>query len=97
MREIRLTGTVTAIQIETIMNPLICGRAHERTTLTIEDDSGQIEIVDQGACGRNASLLKASMLKVGQQIDLLVLIMLVRNANQSEPILEVTIRFLETS
>lgn len=97
MREIRLTGTVTAIQIKTIMNPLICGRAHERTTLTVEDDSGQIEVIDQGACGRNVSSLKAPMLEVGQQIDLLALILVVKNADQSEPSLEVTIRFLETS
>ena len=97
MREIRLTGTVTTIQTETVTNRLICGRAHERTTLTVEDDSGQIEIIDQGACGKNISSLKAPMLKVGQQIDLLVLVILARYADQSETALEVTIRFLQTS
>jgi hypothetical protein len=39
--------------------------------------------------------LKAPMLNVGQQIDLLVLIILAKYADQSEPSLEVTIRFLD--
>jgi hypothetical protein len=95
MREIRLTGIVTMIQTETVTNKLICGRVHERTALTVEDDSGQIEIIDQGACGRNGSSLKAPMLNVGQQIDLLVLIILAKYADRSEPSLEVTIRFLD--
>lgn len=97
MREIRLTGTVTAIQTETILSPLVCGRAHERTTLMVEDDSGQLEVIDQGACGRNISSLKAPMLEKGQQIDLLALVMLAKYARQSEPSLEVTIRFLDAS
>lgn len=54
MKEIRLSGTVTAIQTETVTNRTICGLTHERTSLTVEDDSGQIEIIDQGACGRNS-------------------------------------------
>ena len=96
MRDIRITGTVTAMQTETITNRMICGSAHERTTLMVEDDSGQIEIIDQGACGKNVGALKAPMLKVGQQIDLLVLIILVRSADKSEASVEVTLRFLDT-
>ncbi len=95
MREIRLSGAVTAIQAEIITNRLICGRAHERTMLTVEDDSGTINVIDQGACGRNIGVLKAPMVKVGQQIDLLVLVMLVTDAERSEPSLEVTLRFLD--
>jgi hypothetical protein len=95
LREIRLTGTVVAIQTETITNRLICGRAHERTALTVEDDSGQIEVIDQGACGRNQSRLKAPMLQVGQQIDLLVLIIIPTGSGTSSPSLEATIRFLD--
>ena len=83
------------IQTETVTNKLICGRVHERTVFTVKDDSGQIEIIDQGACGRNVSSLKAPMLNVGQQIDLLVLIILAKYAAQSEPSLVVTIRFLD--
>jgi hypothetical protein len=95
MREIRLTGIVTMIQTETVTNKLICGRVHERTVFTVKDDSGQIEIIDQGACGRNVSSLKVPLLNVGQQINLLVLIILAKYADQSEPSLEVTIRFLD--
>jgi len=97
MREIRLTGTVMTIQTETVTNRSICGRAHERTALTVEDDSGQIEIIDQGACGRNLSSLKAPMLKVGQQIDLLVLISIPASSGASSSSLEATIRFVEVS
>jgi hypothetical protein len=93
MREIRLIGTVMSIQTETITNRLICGRAHERTTLLVEDESGQIEIIDQGACGRNQSSLKAPMLKVGQQINLLVLINTPTRSDASA--VEATIRFLD--
>lgn len=93
MREIRLAGTVTAIQTETITNRLICGWAHERTTLSVEDESGQIEVIDQGACGRNLSRLKAPTLKIGQQIDLLVLINTPTRSDTSA--VEATIRFLD--
>ncbi|MFO0701373.1 MAG: hypothetical protein U0236_19300 [Nitrospira sp.] len=92
MREIRLAGTVTAVQTEVIANPWICGRAHERTTLTLEDESGQIEVIDLGACGKNQSVLKAPMLKVGQRINLLVLINTPAGSGSATPPPEVTIR-----
>jgi hypothetical protein len=95
MREIRLTGTVTTIQTETVTNRMICGRAHERTTILVEDDSGTIEIIDRGACGINQSVLKAPMVKVGEQIDLLVLIMVTPKPESREVALEATIRFLD--
>ncbi len=95
MREIRLAGTVTSTQAELITNRRICGRAHERTTLTVEDDSGQIEVIDQGACGRNISGFKAPMLKVGQQADFLVLIMISTSPNASSSSVEATIRFVD--
>jgi DNA mismatch repair ATPase MutS len=95
MREIRLAGTVRAIQIETITNRLLCGSAHERTTLRVEDESGQIEVIDQGACGRKLSRLKVLTLKINQQIDLLALIRLATNTIRSEPSLEVRVRFLD--
>lgn len=95
MREIRLTGSVTSTQTEIITNRMICGRAHERTTVTVEDDSGQIEVIDQGACGRNISGLKAPMLKVGQQADFLVLIMIPTSPNAPSLSVEATIRFVD--
>jgi hypothetical protein len=95
MRDIRITGTVLAIQTEIIPNRMICGRAHERTTLLIEDDSGQIEILDQGACGKNVGALKAPMLKTGQRIDLLVQIMLPTSLGSSGSSVEATIRYID--
>ena len=95
MRDIRITGTVLAMQTETITNRMICGLAHERTTLTVEDDSGQIEILDQGACGKNVGALKAPMLKTGQRIDLLVRIMLSTSLSSSGSSVETTIRYID--
>jgi len=95
MRDIRITGTVLAIQTEIIPNRMICGSAHERTTLLIEDDSGQIEILDQGACGKNVGALKAPMLKTGQRIDLLVQIMLPTSSGPSGSSVEATIRYID--
>lgn len=60
----------------------------------VEDDSEQIEIIDQGACGKNVSSLKASMLKIGQQVDLLVLITIPTRSDIYGLALEVTISFL---
>ncbi len=95
MRDIRITGTVLAMQTETITNRMICGLAHERTTLTMEDDSGQIEILDQGACGKNVGALKAPTLKTGQRIDLLVQIMLSTSLSSSGSSVEATIRYID--
>jgi hypothetical protein len=95
MRDIRITGTVLAMQTETITNRMICGLAHERTTLTVEDDSGQIEILDQGACGKNVGALKAPMLKTGQQINLLVQIMIPTSSGFSVSSVEATIRYID--
>lgn len=95
MRELRLTGTVLAMQTETITNRMICGLAHERTTLIVEDDSGQIEVIDQGACGKNVGALKAPMLKAGQQINLLVQIMIHTSTGTPGSSVETTIRYID--
>lgn len=95
MRDIRITGTVLAIQTETITNRMICGRAHERTTLKLEDESGEVEVIDQGACGKNVGVLKAPMLKRGQQIDLLVQIMIPTTLGSSGSPVEATIRYID--
>jgi hypothetical protein len=95
MRDIRITGTVLAIQTEIIPNRTICGSAHERTTLLIEDDSGQIEILDLGACGKNVGALKAPMLKTGQRIDLLVHISIPTSVGSSGSSVETTIRYID--
>jgi hypothetical protein len=95
MREIRLSGTITAIQTATITNRLICGFAHERTTLMVEDDSGQIEVIDQGACGKNVGALKAPMLRAGQPMDFLVQIMTPTSPGTSGSSVEATIRYID--
>ncbi len=95
MRDVRLTGTITAMQTEVVTNRMVCGLAHERTVLTVEDNSGQIEVIDQGACGKNLSTLKAPMIKVGEQVDLLVQVMMTKNPESREAVLETTIRFLD--
>lgn len=95
MRDIRIAGTVTAIQTETMTNRMICGSAHEQTTLMVEDDSGQIEIIDRGACGKNVGALKAPMLKTGHQIDLLVQIMIPTSMGPSGLPVEATIRYID--
>lgn len=95
MRTIRLAGTVTAMQTEIITNKFVCGVVHERTKLTVEDDTGQIEVMDHGACGANRSVLKAPMVKVGEQIDLLVHVTVRRNSVSREPMVETTIRFID--
>ncbi|MBK9308636.1 MAG: hypothetical protein IPM58_16505 [Nitrospira sp.] len=95
MRDIRITGTVMAMQTETIPNRMICGSPHERTALTVEDDSGRIEVIDQGACGKNVGALKAPMLKVGQPIDLLVQIMLPNGLGTRGSSMEATIRYID--
>ena len=95
MRVIRLAGTVTAIQTEVGNNRLTCVLPHERTTLTLEDDSGQIEVIDRGACGWNRSWLKAPMLKVSQHINLLVLINIPTSSGTASPSVETTIRYID--
>ena len=97
MRDIRIAGTVMTMQTETIPNRMICGSPHERTTLTLEDESGQIEVIDQGACGKNVGALKAPMLKVGQPIDLLVQIMIPTGLGKPNPSVEATIRYIDVA
>jgi len=95
MRDLRITGTVVTMQTETITNRMICGVAHERTVLTVEDDGGQIEVIDRGACGRNVGALKAPMLKAGQQVNLLVQMMIPANTGTPGLPVEITIRYIE--
>lgn len=95
MRDIRITGTVRAIQTEMITNRMVCGTVHEQTTLLVEDDGGQIEVIDRGACGKNVGTLKAPMLKAGQQVDLLVRIMIPTSASTPGSPVEATIRYID--
>ncbi len=95
MRDVRITGTIIALQTDTVPNRMICGSPHERTTLTLEDDSGQMEVIDQGACGKNVGAIKAPMLKAGQQVNLLVQIMIPANTGTPGLPVETAIRYIE--
>ena len=83
------------MQTEIITNRMVCGTIHEQTTLMVEDDGGQIEVIDRGACGKNVGTLKAPTLKISQRIELLVQIMIPANASTPGSPLEATIRYID--
>ena len=45
---------------------------YELTILSLEDESGLMDVIDKGACGTNRSVVRAPMLVAGDHIDLLV-------------------------
>ncbi|TKB54342.1 MAG: hypothetical protein E8D50_04760 [Nitrospira sp.] len=49
-----------------------CGMPYELTIISLEDESGLVEVLDRGACGRNRSPVRAPMLAAGDRVDLLV-------------------------
>jgi hypothetical protein len=49
-----------------------CGKPYELTVISLEDESGVVDILDQGACGRNTSAIQAPMLAAGDRVDMLV-------------------------
>ena len=49
-----------------------CGVPYELTILSLEDESGSVNVIDKGACGRNRSPVRAPMLAPGNRVDLLV-------------------------
>jgi hypothetical protein len=70
LREIRIAGTVRAV--ETHLMTRGCGKRHEVTVISLEDESGAMDVFDQGACGRNTSPVRAPTLVAGDRVDLLV-------------------------
>jgi hypothetical protein len=70
LREIRIAGTVRAV--ETHLMTRGCGKHHELTVISLEDESGAMDVFDQGACGRNTSPVRAPTLVAGDRVDLLV-------------------------
>jgi len=49
-----------------------CGKHHDLTVISLEDESGAIDVFDQGACGKTTSPLRAPMLASGDRVDLFV-------------------------
>lgn len=70
LREVRIAGTIRTVHTEVLTRG--CGVPYELTILSLEDESGLVEVLDKGACGRNRSAVRAPMLAPGDRIDLLV-------------------------
>jgi hypothetical protein len=70
LREIRVAGTVRTVETQLMTRG--CGKPYELTVISLEDESGVVDILDQGACGRNTSPLRAPTLAAGDRVDLLV-------------------------
>ena len=70
LREVRIAGTIRTVQTQVVTRG--CGVPYELTILSLEDESGLVEVLDKGACGRNRSAVRAPMLAIGDRIDLLV-------------------------
>ena len=70
LREIRIAGTIRTVQTEVLTRG--CGVPYELTIISLEDDSGLVEVLDKGACGRTRSPVRAPMLAPGDHVDLLV-------------------------
>ena len=81
LREIRIAGTVRTIQTKVVTQG--CGVPYELTIISLEDESGQVEVLDKGACGRNRSAVRAPMLATGDRVDLLVQVVGGANTDES--------------
>lgn len=70
LQEVRIAGTVRAVEMHLMTRG--CGRNYELTVISLEDESGVVDVVDRGACGRNTSPVRAPMLHAGERVNLLV-------------------------
>lgn len=70
LREIRIAGTVRAIKTHIMTRG--CGKNYELTVISLEDESGAIDILDQGACGRDTSPVRAPALAIGDRVEMLI-------------------------
>jgi len=70
LREVRIAGTIHTVQTQVTTRG--CGVSYELTIFSLEDESGLVEVLDKGICGRNRSATRAPMLVPGNRVDLLV-------------------------
>lgn len=70
LHEIRIAGTARIVQTQIMTRG--CGKPYELTVISLEDESGVVDVLDQGACGRNTSAVRAPTLAAGDRVDLLV-------------------------
>jgi hypothetical protein len=92
LREIRIAGTVRTIETQLITRG--CGVPYELTTISLEDESGLVDIFDKGACGRNRSVVRAPTLAVGDRVDLLVHVVGGTKSDESGVSPEVFVRWI---
>ena len=81
LREVRITGIIRTVQTEVLTRG--CGVPYELTIISLEGDSGLVEVLDKGACGRNRSAVRAPMLAPGDHVNLLVQV--IGGAKTDEP------------
>jgi hypothetical protein len=81
LREIRIAGTIRTVQTEVLTQG--CGVPYELTIISLEDESGLVEVLDKGVCGRNRSAIRAPMLAPGDHVNLLVQV--IGGAKTDEP------------
>jgi hypothetical protein len=93
LREIRIAGTVRTIQTKVVTQD--CGVPYELTIISLEDQSGQVEVLDKGACGRNRSAVRAPMLATGDRVDLLVQVVGGANTDESGVAPEVFVLWID--
>ena len=93
LREIRIAGTVRTIQTKVVTQG--CGVPYELTIISLEDESGQVEVLDKGACGRNRSAVRAPMLATGDRVDLLVQVVGGANTDESGVAPEVFVLWID--
>ncbi|MEC4891001.1 MAG: hypothetical protein RI101_13185 [Nitrospira sp.] len=93
LRQIRMSGVIRSIQTDVLTQG--CGRIYELTTLRLEDETGTIDIFDQGACGGNTSRLRASTLAVGDHVDVLVRVAANRDTESSRGMVEILVIWSE--
>jgi hypothetical protein len=70
LRQIRIAGTIHTVQTQVMTQG--CGVPYELTIISLEDESGLMDVLDKGACGRNSSVVRAPTLAAGDRVDLLV-------------------------
>jgi len=91
LHEIRMAGTVRTVETQFMTRG--CGKPYELTVISLEDESGVVDVLDQGACGRNTSAVRAPMLAGGDRVDMLVQV--VGGTDGLGDSLEVSARWIE--
>jgi len=65
-----VAGTLYTIQAKVITHG--CATPYELTIISVEDESGLLDVFAKGACGRNRSAVRAPILAAGDRVDLLI-------------------------